>query len=175
MARGTHKYAVPAREAPRAQRAPGGPTSPESRAAQALAQFDQLRHIATEPTMDRDLAEKISDQAWTLVETSDPIRVSYAAHLLGVSGPTVRSWIAHGLLEPVKPAHGSRGPLRVTLDSVAEVKEIADELRDLGQDRRLVSAVIARLEGEALSGDDRFRASVAQMRRGERGQWPGGK
>jgi len=144
-------------------------------AGRALARFDGLRKLAAGPDVPPELAEKISDQAWTLVEEADPVRVTYAAHMLGVSGPTVRSWVAHELLEPVKPAGARRGPMRVTLDSVAEVKEIVDELRELGQDRRLVSAVIARVQDQELSGNARFRESVEQMRQGQRGQWPSGE
>jgi hypothetical protein len=148
--------------------------TPEALATRALARFDDLRELAADPQLPQAVAERISEQAWTIVEESEPVRVSHAAHVLGVSGPTVRSWIEQGLLEAVAPAERSRGPLRVTLDSIAEIKEITDELRELGHDRRLVSAVIARLEGQQLARSDRFRESVEQMRRGERGQWPGG-
>lgn len=139
-------------------------------ARRALAHFDRLRDLASDPDLSDDHAEKINDGAWAIVEEADPIRVAHAAKLLGVTGPTVRNWISHGLIEPVEDT----SPLRVTLDSVAEVKEVADELRELN-DRgpRLVSAVIGRLEGEALASSARFRQSLEQMRRGERGKWPG--
>lgn len=87
--------------------------------------------------------------------------------LLGVSNPTVREWIEKGVLEDF----GGR-PQRVGLESVLRAAPMVDELRELGRDRDLVGAVLNRLESEALKRDRRFKRSLGQTRRGERGDWP---
>jgi hypothetical protein len=112
-------------------------------------------------------AEDARGKAWRAVDDADPVRVMIAEQLLQVSGQTVREWIEKGVLDAVE---GS--PTKVTLASVLETKDIVDELRELGQDRDLVSAVLNRLELEELEDDDRFRKSLEQMKRGERGELP---
>jgi hypothetical protein len=59
-------------------------------------------------------------------------------------------------------------PQRVGLESLARAREIVRELREAGQDRDLMAAVMSRLEWEELQQDERFRESVGQMKRGER-------
>lgn len=145
----------------------------EDEALRLLGQFDALRNMAAKVN-DADLAEQISDRAWALVEDAEPVKLSFAREQLGVADQTVRDWMGRGLLVECRPDSGS-GPIRVTLDSLAEVKEITDELREMHEGNpRLVSAVVARLEGEALSQAPRFQKSLEQMRRGERGTWPDG-
>ena len=131
----------------------------------ALRTFDDLMKIA------EDLPEEAGDEvraaAWRVVDGADPIRVLIAEQLLRVSGQTVREWIDKGVLEAVE---GS--PVKGMLASVLKTKNIVDELRGLGQDRDLVSAVLNRLELGELGEDDRFRKSLEQMNRGERGEFP---
>ncbi|HVE68410.1 MAG TPA: hypothetical protein VNB64_07505 [Solirubrobacteraceae bacterium] len=92
-----------------------------------------------------------------------PIRVSHAENILGVSNQTVRSWIDLKILD------GFRGsPQRVGLESVVKAKRIADELREQGRDRDLMSSILSRLEALGLEQDKEFRKSVGQMRRRER-------
>lgn len=64
-------------------------------------------------------------------------KVSEASELLGVSPPTVRSWIDAGVLEKVPKS----SPLRVDTLSLADVKRAVDLLRRHGRDRDLLSAV----------------------------------
>src|SRR2546423_185734 len=52
-------------------------------------------------------------------------KVTEAAEVLAVSAPTVRSWVAAGVLH-VQP--GAR-PVRIDVVSLAAVKEVVDELR----------------------------------------------
>lgn len=80
-----------------------------------------------------------------------------------MSNQTVRSWIDQGILD------GFGGsPQRVGLESVVRAKRIADELREQGRDRDLMTAVLSRLEVQKLEKDKEFRESVGQMRRRER-------
>jgi hypothetical protein len=108
-------------------------------------------------------AGELEDLAWEHVREADPVRISHAQTLLGVSNQTVRSWIDEGILD------GFGGsPQRVGLESVVRARRIADELREQGRDQNLMSAVVSRLEALELEKDKEFRKSVGQMRRRER-------
>lgn len=91
------------------------------------------------------------------------VRVSVAAKLLGLSVPTVRAWIAHGLLDDVRNA----SPRRVTLASVLTLRPVLRELRELGQDRNLLDALLACADDEHALADRRLRKSLEEMRRGQ--------
>jgi hypothetical protein len=108
-------------------------------------------------------AAELEELAWEHVREADPIRVSHAQEVLGVSNQTVRSWIDQGILD------GFAGlPQRVGLESVVRAKLIAGELRKQGRDRDVMSTILSRLEALALEKDGEFRKSAGQMRRRER-------
>lgn len=130
-----------------------------------LRVYDDFLELAD--TLPEEPAKDARGKAWRAVDDADPVRIRIAEQLLQVSGQTVREWIEKGVLEVVE---GS--PTKVTLASVLETKDIVDELRELGQDRDLVSAVLSRLELGELREDERFRKSIGQMKRGERGEFP---
>jgi DNA-binding transcriptional regulator YiaG len=44
-------------------------------------------------------AAELEDLAWEHVRESDPVRISHAQRILGVSNQTVRSWIDEGILD----------------------------------------------------------------------------
>ncbi len=92
-----------------------------------------------------------------------PVRLAYAAAVLDVADQTVRDWLEAGLLEDFGGA-----PQRVGLESVARVRELVRDLRSSGRQRDLMAAVLRALELDELRHDDGFRASLEQMRRGER-------
>lgn len=112
---------------------------------------------------DSDAAAEMEALAWMHVREADPIRVSHAEKVLGVSNQTVRSWIDEGILDDFGGA-----PVRVGLESVVLAKSIADELREQGREREFMSVVLSRLEALAIQEDDDFRQSVREMRRRER-------
>ena len=130
-----------------------------------LRVFDDFIELAD--SLPEDIGEVARKKAWRAVDDADPIRILIAEQLLGVSGQTVREWIDRDVLERTGDS-----PVKVTLASVLEVKDIVDELREQGQDRDLVNAVLNKLELEELGESDRFRKSLEQMKRGERGEWP---
>jgi hypothetical protein len=101
--------------------------------------------------------------AWQQLREADPIRISHAQRLLGVSNQTVRDWVSAGILESFGGA-----PERVGLDGVMRAKVIADELRARGQDRDFMSAVLSRLEALSLARGEDFRRSLRQLRGGNR-------
>ncbi len=130
-----------------------------------LMAFDETRKLAGRAAGrgDFETAAELEDFAWRTVRASDPVTLSYAEQVLGVSNPTVRDWVRAGILEDFE---GS--PQRVGLESLARTRDIVRELREAGQNRDLMAAVMSRLEWEELQEDDRFRESVRQMKRGER-------
>ena len=76
-------------------------------------------------------------------------KVSEAAHMLGLSQPTVRAWLESGVLE----ARGDSTPVRVDLLSLVAVKRALDFLRQHGHDRNLLIAVMRLLrDREVLIG-----------------------
>jgi DNA-binding transcriptional MerR regulator len=97
------------------------------------------------------------------LDEAPSVRLSVAAKLLGLTVPTIRSWIDRGLLSEV----GGGAPRRVKLASVLTVRAIVRELRSLGRDRNLVEAVLARVEDERVLSDRELRGSLDEMRRGE--------
>lgn len=131
-----------------------------------LAMFERLMSIAERESRRNSKSQAAAEMeqvARELVREADPVRISHAERILGVSNQTVRSWIDEGILE------GFGGsPQRVGLESVMRAKRIADELREQGRDRELMSAVLSRLEALALEQDKGFRRSVGEMRRRER-------
>jgi excisionase family DNA binding protein len=92
-----------------------------------------------------------------------PVRLAIAADLLGVSLPTVRAWADEGVLE-----WRDGSPRRVSLDSVLRVRPIVKGLKEMGQSRDLLAAVLAQVEDEATLSDRRLQASLKQMRQGRK-------
>lgn len=133
-----------------------------------LALFDGLVQLAEDEDNVKG-GEKLRALAWANVEQAEPIRVLYARQILGVSDRTVAEWCRRGVLEE-RPG----SVRRATLTSILRAKQALDELRAAGRDRDLLSAVLNRLELDELRGNDRFRRSLAQAKRGERGEWPEG-
>lgn len=85
------------------------------------------------------VAERALEQAKRTVYTDAPaLTVPEVADELGVSRPTVRSWIAKGLLDVV----ADTSPRRVRFSSVQELKERLARLRALAKDERRFSQLL---------------------------------
>lgn len=85
------------------------------------------------------MAERALKQAKQTVYADAPqFTVPEAAEELGVSRPTVRSWIAKGLLEGVP----GTSPQRVRFASVQELKERLARLRVVAKDERRFSMLL---------------------------------
>lgn len=132
---------------------------------QALQLFDEAMRLVelARASGSKVLAEETERHAWHIVREAGPVRLSYVAAVLGVADQTVRDWLDAELLEDFGGA-----PRRVGLESVARVRELVRDLRSSGQQRDLMTAVLRTLELDELRRDERFLASVEQMRRGER-------
>lgn len=90
------------------------------------------------------------------------VKVSEAGEVLGLSAPTVRSWIDAGLLEPVA---GSR-PLRVSVDSLAALKAVVDAVRPHAKDQRLIGDAARMLRDRAILADRGVRAGLDDLAAG---------
>ncbi len=85
------------------------------------------------------VAERALEQAKRTVYTDAPaLTVPEVADELGVSRPTVRNWIAKGLLDVV----ADTSPRRVRFSSVQELKERLARLRALAKDERRFSQLL---------------------------------
>jgi excisionase family DNA binding protein len=88
---------------------------------------------------DVGVAERALEQAKRTVYKDAPaLTVPEVADELGVSRPTVRSWIAKGLLDVV----ADTSPVRVRFASVQELKERLGKLRELATDERRYSQLL---------------------------------
>ncbi len=85
-----------------------------------------------------------------LADRDQGAKVSEVAQMLGLSQPTVRAWIAAGVLQ----VRGRAAPARVDVLSLAEVKRTVDLLRERGEDRNLLVAIMHLLRDRGvLAGD----------------------
>lgn len=100
------------------------------------------------------------------IESAPAAPVAVAAKLLKVSEPTIRSWLDAGILKDA----GTK-PRRVEVESVVRVGGLLAELREMGRDRDVRSALLARLDDELTLKDLRLKRSIKSMRRG-RGERP---
>jgi transposase-like protein len=89
-------------------------------------------------------------------------KVSEVAQLLGLSQPTVRAWMEAGVLE-------ARGvtPARVDVLSLANVKRALDLLREHGEDRNLLAAVMRLVRDRGALADDGVRRGFEDLGTGQ--------
>lgn len=116
------------------------------------------------------LAEQESDPSrrTTLAAVHDHVaardkgaKVSEAAQVLGVSAPTVRAWIAAGILAalPGRPA-------RVDVRSLAAAKRAVDLIRQHKDDRHLLADVARALRDRAVFAGADVAAGMDDLRSG---------
>lgn len=111
---------------------------------QVLASFVTLDDAITRASNalsngDVAVAERALEQAKRTVYTEAPaLTVPEVADELGVSRPTVRSWVAKGLLDSVPDT----SPRRVKFASVQELKDRLSRLRALARDERRFSQLL---------------------------------
>jgi len=77
-------------------------------------------------------------------QTGQGVPVSVAAKALDVSEPTARSWIERGALQVVLRSR----PLAVTPRSLGEALAAAAQVRQVGQDERLLRRILDALEDQ---------------------------
>jgi hypothetical protein len=147
--------------------------SPKGAVARERAELERTLHFVDGYRSLADQAGKVGGKiralAWEQVKEFPPIRVRSAQDILEVSDHTIDVWCRRKILEL-----RAERPKRVSLDSVLTAREALEEIRAAGQDRDLTAALLNKLELDELKEDARFRASLAQAKRGERGEWPDG-
>jgi hypothetical protein len=132
----------------------------------AVADYQELRETTNALRArygESDELTRLEQLAWRRLDEAEPVRLSDAQALLGVSNQTVRNWVRDAVLDD---CGGS--PQRVGLGSVIRARELVEELRAQGREREFMAMVLSRWEASALERDKEFRKSVGQMRRGER-------
>jgi len=88
-------------------------------------------------------------------------KVSEAAMILGLSAPTIRSWIDAGVL-PVT----AMAPVRVDLLALADAKRVIEGLRRRQGDRQLLAEVLRYIRDRSVLAPPDFAEGVTDMRAG---------
>jgi excisionase family DNA binding protein len=129
-------------------------------ASDAINDLIELKQLAEQ---ERDAARRhrLLGVHERMASRTEGVRVSQAAEVLGVSTPTVRSWLDANVLIAVQ---GKR-PMRVTAASLAAAKRAVDEIRSHRDDRHLLADVARLLRDRAALGSD-ARAGIEDMRAG---------
>ena len=120
-----------------------------------LLTLEELAEQETDPARRRALDLVRSH----LADRDQGAKVSEAAQVLGLSQPTVRAWVAAGVLE----GRSGATPARVDVLSLAEVKRAVDLLRDRGHDRSLLVAVMRLLRDRAVLAGDGVREGFVDL------------
>lgn len=134
-----------------------------SAAEAAVQDLIDLDVATQDPSVSPQLRRRLTLMRQRREQEVPGVRVSVAAKMLGLSERTTRDWLAHGPLDPVPDAK----PARVSTASLAEVLPAVARLRELGQDRELLRALVDRLEADRILSSPRVKKSLEQFRRGE--------
>lgn len=129
-------------------------------AVQDLIDLDVATH---DPSVSPQLRRRLTLMRQRREQEVPGVRVSVAAKMLGLSERTTRDWLADGPLDPVPGAK----PARVSTASLATVLPAVAKLRELGQDRELLRALIDKLEADRILSSPRVKKSLEEFRRGE--------
>jgi hypothetical protein len=107
--------------------------------------------------------EALSARVQKALDLPGGLSVAQAAERLEVSEPTIRKWLAEGLLERVD----GHKPVEIAQRSVIEVERVLGTIRESYPSRRWSEALAAFLHDRDLLGQDWAREGVEQMRHGE--------
>ena len=113
----------------------------------------------------RDAALDALDEAKGALSRSTRPGVSVAAagERLGVSEPTIRSWVKRGALRAVPKA----SPMQIDPESLHRVSRALSELRERGQDRDWLQAVVDELHDREARQSDALRKGISKRKRGQ--------
>ena len=111
-----------------------------------------------------DALERLADVQARLTQevAAAGVPVSEAARYLDVSEPTIRDWVARGLLEPVPDAK----PVLLEVVGMRRVERGLRELRERGQDRDWTRALVHLLHDRAELARPEIVAGLDELRRG---------
>jgi hypothetical protein len=91
---------------------------------------------------------------------SPAVPVSLAARLLQISQPTIRKWVASGILQSVRER-----PLGIDPASFFEVLRAVRELRERGKDPTVRELLLGRIDDDLLLQQPALQQSLREMRR----------
>lgn len=131
--------------------------------ADAVAELRATSLSGTELKRALERVETLSARVQKALDLPAGLSVAQAAERLEVSEPTVRKWVAEGLLEPVS----GRKPTEVSQRSVIDVERVLATVRESYPARRWSEALAAFLHDRDLLGQEWAREGVEQLRRGE--------
>lgn len=94
---------------------------------------------------------------------TDGIPVAAAAQYLGVSAPTIRAWMRHGLLQRVPEAR----PAKIEASSLHRVRAALNDLRTRGQERDWLHGLSDYLHDHADRRSPSVRKGIEELGRGE--------
>jgi hypothetical protein len=129
----------------------------------AVAELRSASLSSSELTQALERVEALSARVQRALDVPGGLSVAQAAERLEVSEPTIRKWIAEGLLERA----GGRKPIEVSQRSVIEVERVLAKVRESYPARRWTEALAAFMHDRALLGQGWAHTGVEQLRRGE--------
>ena len=130
----------------------------------ALISLDDARDALVSGSQDAAIrAMEEAQQTLEGIGHAAGVPVAHAARRLGVSVPTVRLWIARGALSAIK---GS-SPVEIEPESLRSVSRALDELRERGQDREWLAALVDYLDDREARRSPALKAGLEQLARGE--------
>lgn len=103
-----------------------------------------------------------AQEALVSVKHTPGVSVTAASERLGVSEPTIRSWVKRGALEAVSEVR----PMQIDPQSLHRVSRALAELRGRGRDRDWLGAVVDELHDHEARESDALREGLAQLGRG---------
>jgi hypothetical protein len=121
---------------------------PDEQALLVVEDLADLLSLAQHRTSDRALHAAVRRMTQRHDQGPRPsaVRLMTAAKLLGVSLPTVRSWMSHGVLETVP----GQGVARVSATSLARVLVVLREIEEGEPGRRRLAKIIDALRDRDL-------------------------
>lgn len=97
------------------------------------------------------------------VKHTSGVNVAGASEQLGVSEPTIRSWVKRGALSAVPKV----SPMQIEPESLHRVSRALAELRKCGQDRDWLRAVVDYLHDREARTGAAVEKGIAQLKRGQ--------
>ena len=131
--------------------------------ADAVSELRAVSRSKSELEHALERVEALSARVQKALDLPGGLTVAQAAERLEVSEPTVRKWLAEGLLERVE----DHKPVEIAQRSVIEVERVLDTVRESYPARRWSEALAAFLHDRDLLGREWVREGVEQLRRGE--------
>ncbi len=131
--------------------------------ADAVSELRTASHSKSELERVLERVEALSARVQKALDLPGGLSVAQAAERLEVSEPTIRKWLAEGLLERVE----DHKPVEITQRSVIEVERVLGTVRESYPARRWTEALAAFLHDRDLLGQGWAREGVEQLRQGE--------